>query len=194
MSYLEYKQKIVQFYRNNRRVPGYAEIMKMTGFKSKNAVYKLLNKMVDEGIFSKDSNGKLTPLHPFGEISVLGLVEAGIPTTAEQEQLDTVSLDEFLLKSSADNYMLRVKGDSMIDAHIAEGDYVLVERRECAKDGEIVIADVDGGWTMKYYRCMKNGRPCSPFLEPANERFSPIYPEYDLKIAAVVKAVVRKYK
>ncbi|MEI8062077.1 MAG: S24 family peptidase [bacterium] len=193
MSYQEYKNKIVQFYKNNRRVPGYVEIMKLVSFKSKNAVYKLINKMVDEGIFSKDSRGKLTPLHPFGEVALLGLVEAGIPTTAEQESLDTVSLDEFLVDTSKDSYMLRVKGDSMIDAHIKEGDYVLVERRQHAKDGEIVIADVDGGWTMKYYRCLKNGRPCSPYLQPANELFSDIHPENDLQIAAVVKAVVRKY-
>ncbi len=193
MSYQEYKNKIIHFYKNNRRVPGYVEIMKLVSFKSKNAVYKLINKMVDEGIFSKDSKGKLTPLHPFGEVALLGLVEAGIPTTAEQESLDTVSLDEFLVDTSKDSYMLRVKGDSMIDAHIKEGDYVLVERRQHAKDGEIVIADVDGGWTMKYYRCLKNGRPCSPYLQPANELFSDIYPENDLQIAAVVKAVVRKY-
>lgn len=193
MSYIEYKRKIINFYKNNRRVPGYAEIMKLVGFKSKNAVFKLLNKMVDEGIFSKDSSGKLTPLRPFGEVALLGLVEAGIPTTAEEEQLDTVSLDEFLVDTSKDSYMLRVKGESMIDAHIKEGDYVLVEKRSHAKDGEIVIANVDDGWTMKYYRCFKNGLPCSPYLEPANEAFANIYPEYDLQIAAVVKAVVRKY-
>lgn len=193
MSYIEYKRKIINFYKNNRRVPGYAEIMKLVSFKSKNAVFKLLNKMVDEGIFSKDSSGKLTALRPFGEVPLLGLVEAGIPTTAEEEQLDTVSLDEFLVDTSKDSYMLRVKGESMIDAHIKEGDYVLVEKRSHAKDGEIVIANVDDGWTMKYYRCFKNGLPCSPYLEPANEAFANIYPEYDLQIAAVVKAVVRKY-
>lgn len=193
MSYLEYKRKIINFYKNNRRVPGYAEIMKLVNFKSKNAVFKLLNKMVDEGIFSKDSKGKLRPMRPFGEVALLGLVEAGIPTTAEEEQLDTVSLDEFIVDTSKDSYMLRVKGESMIDAHIKEGDYVLVEKRNYAKDGEIVIANVDDGWTMKYYRCMEGGQPCSPYLQPANESFSNIYPEYDLQIAAVVKAVVRKY-
>jgi repressor LexA len=193
MSYSEYKNKIINFYRNNKRVPGYAEIMSLVGFKSKNAVYKLINKMVDDGIFSKDSNGHLSPIKMFGEVALLGLVEAGMPTVAEQDALDTTSLEEFLLDSKSDTYMLRVKGESMIDAHIAEGDMVLVERRSNARDGDIVIAEVDGGWTMKYYRCLKNGRPCSVYLEPANVNFEPIYPEYDLKIAAVVKAVIRKY-
>lgn len=193
MPYPEYKNKIINFYRNNRRVPGYAEIMSLVGFKSKNAVYKLINKMVDDGTFSKDSRGHLSPMKMFGEVALLGLVEAGIPTVAEQEALDMTSLEEFLLDSKSDTYMLRVKGESMIDAHIADGDMVLVERRSNARDGDIVIAEVDGGWTMKYYRCLKNGKPCDVYLEPANENFEPIYPEYDLKVAAVVKAVIRKY-
>jgi repressor LexA len=191
MSFETYKQKIVSFYKTNKRVPGYQEIMKLAGFKSKNAVYKLLNKLVEDGVFSKDSKGKLIPNMLHGEVPVLGLVEAGIPTTAEEAMLDSVSLDEFLVNDKVTTYMLEVKGLSMIDAHIAEGDMVLVEKTEKAKVGDIVIADVDGGWTMKYYRVDKKGHP---YLEPANESFSPIYPEEYLHIAAVVKAVIRKYK
>ena len=85
--------------------------------------------------------------------------------------------------------MLEVKGDSMIDAGIQEGDLVIALRATVAKDGDIVIAEVDGGWTMKYYR--KKGDKV--WLEPANKDFKNIYPEYDLKIGAVVKGVVRKY-
>jgi len=193
MAYPEYKNKIIQFYKTHRRAPGYQEIMGLVGFKSKNAVFKLLNKLIDEGVFTKDSHGKLIPNKLHGEISVLGLVEAGMPATAEEESLDTMSLDEFLLDSKSETYMLEVKGESMIDAHIAEGDLVIVERRSNAKDGDIVIAEVDGGWTMKYFRNKKNGRECQPFLQPANKNFKDIHPEYDLRIAAVVKAVVRKY-
>jgi SOS-response transcriptional repressor LexA len=85
--------------------------------------------------------------------------------------------------------MLEVKGESMIDAHIAEGDMVLVERNSNPKIGDIVIAEVDGGWTMKYYRRDKSGKV---YLEPANKRFKNIYPEYELNIVAVVKAVIRR--
>ncbi len=114
-----------------------------------------------------------------------------MPTTAEEEMLDATSIEDFLLGDSKDStYMLEVKGESMIEAHIAEGDMVLVERRTSARVGEIVIAEVDGGWTMKYYRIDKKGRP---YLQPANSKFKDIYPEYDMKIAAVVKAVIRKY-
>lgn len=184
-----YKQKIINFYRENKRMPAYAEIMKLLGFKSKNAVYKLINKLVGEGVLDKDSSGRIVPNKLFGEIPMLGLVEAGFPTAAEEELSDTMSLDEYLIENKEASYLLEVKGDSMIDAGIQEGDLVIAERRNNPKDGDIVIAEVDGGWTMKYFR--KKGNQI--YLEPANKNFSNIYPENDMKIAAVVKGVVRKY-
>lgn len=184
-----YKNKILTFYRDNKRMPGYKEIMQLVGFKSKNAVYKLINKLVDEGFVEKDSNGKLIPKKLFGEVPMLGLVEAGFPTTPDEELTDTISLDEFMIENKDATYILEVKGDSMIEEGIKEGDMVIVERRNNPKEGDIVIAEVDGGWTMKYYR-KKNGKV---FLEPANKNYKPIYPTYDLKIAAVVKGVIRKY-
>ncbi len=184
-----HQNKILSFYRDNRRMPTYSEIMKILGFKSKNAVYKLINKLVEQGIVTKDSSGRLSPLRMIGELPLLGLVEAGIPTTAEEQDLDMISLDDYLISDKSTSYMLEVKGESMIDAGIQEGDLVIAMRSTVAKDGDIVIAEVDGGWTMKYYR--KTGNKV--WLEPANKNFKNIYPEYDLKIGAVVKGVVRKY-
>jgi len=184
-----YRDKIISFYQRNKRMPGYQEIMDLVGFKSKNAVYKLINKLVDEGFVTKDSKGKLAPMRLFGEIPLLGLVEAGIPTTVDEASTDTVSLDEYLVKNKQSTYLLEVKGDSMIEEGIKEGDLVVVERRGEPKDGDIVIAEVDGGWTMKYFR--KEGGKV--FLQPANKNYKSIYPKYDLKIAAIVKGVIRKY-
>ena len=184
-----YKQKILGFYRQTKRMPSYAEIMTMLGFKSKNAVYKLINKLVGEGVLDKDSTGRLIPNKLIGEIPMLGLVEAGFPTAAEEELVDTMNLDDYLITNKEASYLLEVKGDSMIDAGIQEGDLVIAERKNEPRDGDIVIAEVDGGWTMKYFR--KKGGVI--FLEPANKKYKPIYPENDLKIAAVVKGVVRKY-
>src|SRR4051812_6263399 len=110
----QYKNKILKFYRENKRMPGYKEIMNLVGFKSKNAVYKLINKLVDEGFVEKDSNGKLTPKRLFGEVPMLGLVEAGFPTTPDEELKDTISLDEFMIDNKDATYILEVKGDSMI--------------------------------------------------------------------------------
>lgn len=160
----------------------------MTGFKSKNAVYKLLNKLINLGLIEKDSQGKITPTRMFDEVPYVGLVEAGFPTAADSLS-ETMSIDEYLIDRKESTYILEVKGESMIDAGIQEGDLVIVDRRQTPKEGDIVIAEVDGGWTMKYLR-KKNGKT---YLEPANKNFKNIYPEYDLKIAAVVKGVIRKY-
>lgn len=170
-------------------MPVYTEIMKLLGFKSKNAVAKLISKLIEEGVLDKDDKGHLIPNMLVGEIPVLGLVEAGFPTVAEEVNLDTMNIDEYLISNKDATYMLEVKGDSMIDAGIHEGDMVIAERRNNARDGDIVIALVDGGWTMKYYRDRKG----KIYLEPANKDFSNIYPESQLEIAAIVKGVVRKY-
>jgi len=185
----QYKDKIISFYEENRRMPSYTEIMNLLGFKSKNAVYKLINKFVDAGIMSKDSTGKLVPNTIFQEVKLLGLVEAGMPAVADEEVLDTLNLDSYLIKNRMATYLLEVKGDSMIEEGIHEGDLVVVERRSDAKDGDIVIADVDGGWTMKYFKRKGN----TVYLQPANKNYKPIYPENDMKIAAIVKGVIRKY-
>lgn len=184
-----HKNKIVSFYKRNKRMPGYQEIMELLGFKSKNAVFKLINKLVEEGVVGKDSRGRLIPNKLIGEVPLLGLVEAGFPTAAEEDMLDTMSIDEYLIENKEASYLLEVKGDSMIDAGIQEGDLVIADRKKEPKDGDIVIAEVDGGWTMKYFR--KKGNKI--WLEPANKNYQPIYPEHDLKIAAIVKGVVRKY-
>lgn len=171
-------------------MPVYTEIMSLTGFKSKNAVFKLVEKLVEGDFVEKDSSGKLIPKKLFGEVPRLGLVEAGIPTVAEEIPDDTLSLDEYLLGDSIEKtFILEVKGDSMIEEGIKEGDLVVVEKQDFAKEGEIVIAEVDGGWTMKYFK-KKNGRV---YLQPANKNYKPIYPETDLRIAAVVRGVIRKY-
>ncbi len=184
------KKKIIEFYRKNRRMPGYKEVMDLFGFKSKNSVYKLIEWLVEEGVLSKDSQGRITPSNMIGAIPLLGLVEAGLPTDTEEQDLDTVSLEEWLVNDKEKTYMLEVKGDSMIEAHIEEGDYVLVERKGEPRLGDIVIAEVDGGWTMKYFRKDKRGKP---YLEPANRNYDNIYPEESFHVAAIVKAVIRKY-
>src|SRR5574343_759259 len=184
----EYKNKIFDFYERKKRMPSYAEIMAILGFKSKNAVYKVVNKLIDAGLVEKDSNGKILPTNLFQEVKLLGLVEAGIPTVAEEETLDTINLDSYLIKNRGSSYILEVKGDSMIEEGIKEGDMVIVERKSDAKDGDIVIAEVDGGWTMKYFR--KKGNIV--FLEPANKNYKPIYPENDMKSSAIVLGVIRK--
>lgn len=170
-------------------MPSYQEIMGLTGFHSKNAVFKLINRLAAAGYIEKDGQGRIIPKRIFGETKVLGVVEAGFPSPAEEELLDTMSLDEYLIGNREATFILQVSGDSMKDAGIMPRDLVLVERTDQASPGDIVIAEVDGKWTMKYLR----QKGATLYLEPANKKYSPIYPEEELKIAAVVRAVIRKY-
>jgi repressor LexA len=188
-NYQEQKKKVVEFYQAHYRLPGYGELMKLTRFKSKNAAYKLIEKLVEDGVATKDASGKLSPGRALRGVRLLGLVEAGFPSPAQEELLDVMDFDEYLAPNKEASYLLKVKGDSMIDAGIRPGDLVVVERRPTYKPGEIVIASVDGEYTMKYLR--QKGQ--AYFLEPANEKYKPIYPEGALSVEAVVTAVVRKY-
>jgi SOS regulatory protein LexA len=169
-------------------MPSYAEMMKLLGYKSKSAVNYFVNKLIEEGMVGKDRTGKLIPKN-FESLKVLGLVEAGFPVSASEELMDTMSLDEFLVQNKEATYILTVKGDSMIDAGIMPGDMVIVERGKPAKEGEIVVAEVDGEFTLKFYK--KKGN--KPYLEAANKKYKPIYPKQELKIEAVVRALIRKY-
>ncbi len=170
-------------------MPSYSELLAATGLRSKNAVYKIVEKLKDAGLVDKDVQGRLIPGPRWNAVRLLGTVAAGWPSPAEEELLDTMSLEEYLIENKEATFMLKVSGDSMKDAGILPGDMVLVERREEARNGEIVIAEVDHQWTMKYYR--KSGGTVQ--LIPANAKFSPIIPKEQLKITAVVKAVIRKY-
>lgn len=189
MSYAVYKEKLASFYAKHKRLPGYSEIMAFTGFRSKNAVFKFIQKLVDEGVVRKDARGRLAPGLLDRGVRLLGLVEAGFPSAAEEELLDTMDFDEFLTPNKESTYLLRVKGDSMIDAGIREGDMVIAERKANYKVGEIVIAMVDGDYTMKYLR--KKGTEY--YLEAANEKYPDIHPVESFKVEAVVTGVVRKY-
>ncbi len=185
----EYKNKLQSFYSREKRMPTYTEMMKLFGFKSKNAVARLVDKFIDAGLVAKDHLGRLIASDSFNSIPLLGSVKAGFPADVSEESRDTVNLDEYLVTKKSNTYMLEVDGDSMIGAYIADGDMVLVEKTNTAKDGQIVIADVDGEFTMKYFR--KEGEKV--WLEPANKDFHNIHPTTYLTITAVVKAVIRKY-
>ncbi len=183
------KQKILAFYERHKRMPSYSEIMRLTGYRSKNAVHHFVSWLVGEGVVSKDKRGRLVPTHLYHELPFVGLVQAGFPSPAEEELTDTLSLDQYLIGNREATFLMRATGESMVDAGIMHGDMLLVERSDKAKPGAIVIAMVDGERTMKYLR-VRGGKF---YLEPANKKFKPIVPENELTIEAVVKAVVRKY-
>ena len=119
--------RLREFVAREKRMPGYNEMLHLFDYRSKNAVYGLLKKLEDHGYITKKGGkiaytGRLT-----GHVRLLGAVAAGFPSPAEEELVDTLNLDEFLVKRPEATFMLKVTGDSMIDAGICPGDMVLVD-------------------------------------------------------------------
>ena len=178
------------FYYQKGRMPSFSEIATLAGFRSKNAAYKLINKLEKMKVLQKDPKGRLIAGSIAAPVKILGTVEAGFPSPAEEDLADNLSLDDLLIHNREATFLLKVSGDSMSNAGILPGDMVLVDKGEVPKSGDIVIAEVDGEWTMKYLR--KRGE--NVMLLPANPKYQPIKPKRELKIAGVVTAVVRKYR
>ncbi|MEO0080211.1 MAG: transcriptional repressor LexA [candidate division WOR-3 bacterium] len=183
-------ERILKFYQENRRMPSYSEIARLFGWRSKNAVFRLVARLRGMGFIEQDRLGRLIPKALGTSLKLLGAVEAGFPSPAEEELLDTVSLDQWLIHNSAATFLLRVSGDSMSGAGILPGDMVLVDRSLSPRSGDIVIAEVDGEWTMKFFH--KEGRAIT--LVPANPNYRPIRPKRELKLGGVVTAVIRRYR
>lgn len=182
-------EKLRTFYRRGGRLPGYNEMLKLFDYRSKNAVHGFLNKLTQLGYLRK-AKGKIAPTRKLtGGIKLLGTVQAGFPSPAEEELVDVLSLDEFLVRRPEATFLLTVSGDSMIDAGIHPGDIVLVEKGCTPRKGDIVIAQIDGEWTMKYFSKDSKG----VLLEAANKKYKSIRPKQSLIIGGVVTSVIRKY-
>jgi repressor LexA len=183
--------RIWRFYQENRRMPTYSEIARFFHWRSKNAVFRLVAKLKTAGLIEQDEQGRLLPKSlALPALKLLGTVEAGFPSPAEEELLDKISLDQWLVSNPNATFLLKVTGDSMSGAGILPGDMVLVDRALVPKNGDIVIAEVDGEWTMKYF----SRQGGAVILTPANPRYQPIKPRQELKIGGVVTAVIRRYK
>ena len=176
------------FFRQRNRMPSYSEIVQIFKLKSKSHALFLMNKWIEAGLVRKDGKGKLLPGKSFYPLKVLGTVTAGFPSPAEEENADTISLDDWLIDDKEASFMLKVTGDSMIDAGVMPGDTVILQRGKIPKHRDIVVAEVDHEWTIKYF--YKRGDEI--MLVPANKKYSPIKPKEELRVVGVVTAVIRK--
>lgn len=124
------------------------------------------------------------------EIPVIGRVAAGTPILAVQNLEGTVTIDRDFLACRSDVFALRVKGDSMINAGILDGDLIFARQQKTAEQGEIIVAQIDNEATVKYYQ------PCSDHIElrPANPKYRPIIVKSnkDFSIAGKLIGVMRK--
>ncbi len=106
----DYKEKLISFYQAHRRMPTYTEMMKLFDFKSKNAVYRVVMKMIAAGIVTKDKLGKLIPSAGFDEVPMLGFVKAGLPAPGEILN-DTLNLEEYLMPKKSKPTFLKWMGN-----------------------------------------------------------------------------------
>jgi len=177
------------FFRDQRRMPSYAEMVDLFGVKSKSVVYFWINKLIQKGILEKDETGHLRITKNAFGIPMIGSVQAGFPSPAEEELRDVISLDQYLITRPDASFLLKVTGGFHDRGSIREGDLVIVEKGREPKNGDIVIAEVDGEWTMKYFT--RKGKTI--ILEAANPKYPPIKPRSELRLGGVVTAVIRKY-
>lgn len=178
-------------YARHGTMPSYAGIGEVVGFKAKNAAVKLAKRLAEQGFLKAAPGGKLAPTARFFELPMVDAkVRAGTPeAVGDHVSAELVTLDGFLVSSPSNTVLVRVKGDSMIEAGILDGDLAVVERSETARSGEFVVAVIDDEFTLKELHC--DGR--RPLLVPHNAKYSVICPSQTLQIFGIVRGVVRRY-
>ena len=180
--------KIRKFFVQQKRLPTYREMCDVFGFASSNASFELVEKLVAANILGKDEKGKLFPKDLF-KIPQLGIVHAGFPAPADTLSDSSIDLYDYILNMPGSIFSLIVKGDSMIEEGITEGDIVIVEKGRQPRNGDVVAACVDNEWTVKYFKRRDN----EIVLVPANAKYPVIRPKESLQLGGVVISVIRKY-
>ncbi len=193
---------ISEFVHKHGYSPSFEEIGEGLGLSSLATVHKHISNLEKKGLLKRDYNRSrsIDLLPPRGkmklamaaaqssELPLLGRIAAGRPVEAFENQ-QTISLTDFA--KSKDVFVLEVRGDSMQDEHILDGDYILVEKTSVARNGEIVVALVDGvETTLK--RIYKEGDKVR--LQPSNASMQPIVvPAQSVQIQGRIIGVLRKY-
>ncbi|MBL8988684.1 MAG: transcriptional repressor LexA [Gemmatimonadales bacterium] len=193
LSYLE------SHIRSNGYAPSFEEIAEHFAFQSLATVHEHLTNLERKGYIRRTYNESrsIEVLPPKGtagatEIPLLGLVAAGAPIEAVVHG-ETLAVPDQMLSRRGPNYALKVRGDSMIDDHIVDGDFVVVHGRQAADNGEMVIALVNGAeaTVKRYYR--ESGGWVR--LQPSNPAMQPLrFAESDVMIQGVVVGVIRRFQ
>lgn len=181
--------------REKGMTPSTREIQKHFGFASQTSVMQYIAALERKGFLdrhARKARALVTPMQKvrITDIPIYGEIPAGMSVLTEQAAEGHVSLDTGSVNASKDGrtFALRVRGDSMIEAHILDGDIVILEDRADAQNGDIVAALIDGETTLKRY-VVERGRP---FLKAENPLFPDLIPARELRIQGVMVSLVRK--
>lgn len=185
----EVVNKLRDFYRKNKILPTFSQLATLFNYKSKNAARKLAIKLIDKGFLSQTDDGRLIPGIRFYDSLLFHSVQAGKPTDTDSDNTEAINVSDYLIEEPSDTILIKVNGDSMIDAGIYDKDIVVVNKKKSPHIGNIVVADVDGEYTVKYLES-QNG---NYYLRPGNKDFDNIYPKNEMKLVGVVDGVIRKY-
>jgi repressor LexA len=182
----------------NGYAPSFEEIASQFNYNSLATVHEHLSNLERKGYIKRSYNeSRAIEILPSEanpramELPLLGAVAAGVPIQ-ELTSGETVTVPEGFIRRGGNHYVLRVRGNSMIDEQIRDGDFVVVNERQRADNGEMVIAMLGGNsaTVKKFYR-ERDGRIR---LQPANETMSPTYiHEDDISIQGIVVGVLRRY-
>jgi repressor LexA len=185
----DYLHKLQDYYASHRVLPSYATMGNLLGLRSKSSVAALVARLKLAGMVESAPDKRLKPTARFFERPLAESVRAGIPHPAGDASSDALTIDEYLIERPSRTVLITVKGDSMIDAGIQEGDIVVVERAQSADTGQLVVAIVDDEFTLKMLQRDKAGF----VLQPANRAYAPLRPKGALEIYGVVVGLIRKY-
>lgn len=185
-----YLEKLQDYYAEHKVIPSYSVLAGLWGISAKSWVAECVKRFEEAGFLDWTPDRQLKPGKRFFERRVADApVQAGLPNPALAEGYDFVSsIDELLVRVPSRTQLIRVKGDSMVEAGIHEGDYLVVERQAHANVGEIVVAIVDNEFTVKYLEREKGGF----VLKPANKAYPVIRPKGRLEIFGVMAGLVRR--
>jgi repressor LexA len=184
-----YLEKLQDYYAEHRVIPSYSVLASLWGVSAKSWVAECVKRFEEAGYLAWTPDRQLKPGARFFERKLAdATVQAGMPTAAVAESHDLISIDDHLIRKPSRTVLVRVKGDSMMDAGILEGDLLVIEQTRTAKEGDIVVAIVDNEFTVKYL-----GRERSDFvLKPANKAYPVIRPRGRLEIFGVMAGLVRR--
>ena len=187
----EHLATLQSYYAEHRVLPSYARLMSLLGFASKSAVKKVLERLEGMDMLERTSDGDWAPSERFFDRAIATQpVPAGMPISADSDVHEQITIDRFLIQQPNKTVLIRVKGDSMVDAGIHDGDLAVVERKTEATQGDIVVAVVDDQFTLKTLARDKDGY----HLLPANPNYPVIRPNGKLEIFGVLVGLVRKYQ
>jgi len=182
---------------SNGLPPTISEMTKALKVKSKNAVAKLLASLEKKELISRDSKARgIKVFDEFGNeirtgsmsIPLLGSVPAGGPVMVEENIEEWINLPSSLLRGRKDVFLLQVRGDSMINAGILEGDLVIVRPIREVRSGDIVVALLHDEVTVKRFIEIHNRK----YLKPENPKYENIYPQDEWTIQGKVMGVIRR--